>query len=188
MLRSLILAATLSVALCRVSQPIYKTPITKKGLENGVLQERGILGKFRQLSSRTTSSSSNLRGTGVVKISEFEDAQFYGPITIGTPPQNFNVIFDTGSSNLWVPNSNCSLSCALHNRFDSSKSSTFIPNGTIFKIDYVSGPVSGRLEYDTVNVGGISVQNQELALIDDASGLEPSFLLSAFDGILGLAF
>lgn len=129
---------------------------------------------------------------GNVVINDYENAQYYGEISIGTPGQNFEVIFDTGSSNLWVPSVDCTSNCGgvfFHkNEYDSSKSSTYVANGTAFDIEYGSGSVKGTFLEDTVTSGGVTVTNMCLAQVTDASGLGTGYKLGKFDGILGLGF
>jgi len=124
-----------------------------------------------------------------VTIDDFENAQFYGPISIGTPPQSFEVIFDSGSSNLWVASKTCTqLSCLLKHKYDSSKSSTYHKNGTVFNIQYGSGPVAGFLSADDVTVGSITVKDVTFAEINNVKGLGPAYGVGKFDGILGMAW
>ncbi|XP_008152718.3 napsin-A [Eptesicus fuscus] len=124
-----------------------------------------------------------------VPLSNFMNAQYYGKIGLGTPPQNFSVIFDTGSSNLWVPSRRCnffSLPCWFHHRFDPKASSSFKPNGTTFAIQYGSGRLSGILSEDKLTIGGIT----NASVVFGEALWEPSlvFVFARFDGILGLGF
>ncbi|KAK6035962.1 hypothetical protein COOONC_26533, partial [Cooperia oncophora] len=41
-------------------------------------------------------------------VIDYDDMAYMAEITLGTPPQTFVVFLDSGSSNLWVPDSTCS--------------------------------------------------------------------------------
>ncbi|KAG8505706.1 Pregnancy-associated glycoprotein, partial [Galemys pyrenaicus] len=120
-------------------------------------------------------------------LRNYQDMAYIGNIAVGTPPQNFKVIFDTGSTDLWVPSIYCSSpACLNHQVFNPRESSTFLTLYQSFRIVYGSGAVSGFLASDNVQIGDLVVRNQTLGL----SLLEPGDAMrnGPFDGILGLAY
>lgn len=122
-------------------------------------------------------------------LKNYVDAQYYGDITIGTPPQRFRVLFDTGSSDLWVPTSRCSEGdhyCPLHYRFDASQSTTYEHNGTRVQLGYGSGPVAGEIGKDVLSIGNHSVRAQSFVQVENSE--TRAFAAAQFDGILGLAY
>eukprot|EP01025_Chloroclados_australasicus_P021572 TRINITY_DN22676_c1_g2_i1.p1 TRINITY_DN22676_c1_g2~~TRINITY_DN22676_c1_g2_i1.p1 ORF type:complete len:491 (-),score=52.62 TRINITY_DN22676_c1_g2_i1:231-1703(-) len=124
-----------------------------------------------------------------IKIDNFEDVEYYGPISIGTPPQNFLVVFDTGSSNLWVPSAYCGfldIACYFHHKYYEQDSSTYQENGKSFAIQYGTGSLAGFLSSDTVTVGNITIPQQTFAEATNEPGT--AFIEVDFDGIMGLAF
>jgi C1A family cysteine protease len=157
---------------------VYQIPIHKRSNDE-VVQGRLFNAKPENMLSASPSS---------ITINDYQNAQYYGQVDIGTPPQTFKVIFDTGSANLWVPNSKVGLVGLLKSKYNSAKSSTYVKNGTEFKIQYGSGPVSGIWSADTISVGGLPVKQQAFAEVENAKGLGVGYALGKFDGILGLGW
>ena len=124
-------------------------------------------------------------------LGDYLDLQYYGPIQIGTPAQEFQVLFDTGSSNLWVPCTHCnSLACNLHQKFDCSKSSSCEETNTPFEIHYGSGSMSGHVDYDKVCFEGdnppLCCGRGGFACATEEPG--NAFTSAKFDGILGMGY
>jgi len=195
---SLLLASSAMADLTRVT--LHKK--SNDELINAHLtRERDALKEVLHLGqSEGSSESRQLRGEAAAlqkgeneSIKDYANAQYFGTISIGSPPQSFQVIFDTGSSNLWVPKVGCK-HCGLpfignKSKYDHQKSSTYAEDGTEFNIMYGSGSVTGFFSKDSVTIADdIVIEGQRFAEIQDAGGLGVAYSLGKFDGILGLGF
>jgi len=128
-----------------------------------------------------------------IVISDYQDAQYYGTIKIGTPPQELRMVYDTGSSNLWANNIPIPwwkklLPIPKHQFYDHSKSSSYVANGTKFNIAYGSGPVAGFYSKDTVTIGDVEIPNYTFAEVNNVKGLGTMWLVGKLDGICGLGW
>lgn len=139
---------------------------------------------------------------------------YFGTIFVGGPiPQNFTVVFDTGSGHLILPSSLCeSPSCLDHRRYDHHKSGSALlmdRSGKILdkepserdhvEILYGTGEVTGQFLSEQVCLGINTQEDWNLELpftapkncvgvrtvVATEMSSEP-FALFSFDGVLGL--
>ncbi len=118
-----------------------------------------------------------------VTIRNYRNTQYFGTIEIGGQGP-FNVIFDTGSSDLWVPSHQCSIfHCGLlHPRYYSGKSKTYQKDGTPFKLNYVGGAVFGKYSCDDVRIGSLVAKRQTFAEVSNVSNMGP-YMFAIYDGV-----
>ena len=139
---------------------------------------------------RSVSPSEALDSVVALK-NEYSDTDYYSQIQIGTPPQTFNVVLDTGSADLWVTGRDATTlsesggdgSPAV---FYMSNSSTSFKNSSEgFQITYGSGSASGVVGIEQVRQGPYSAVEQKFAIVQNIS----SYLLAdQISGIVGMAF
>uniref|UniRef100_A0A452HXE1 renin n=1 Tax=Gopherus agassizii TaxID=38772 RepID=A0A452HXE1_9SAUR len=176
--------------------PMYRIPLKKMPSIRQTLQEMGVKVSdvFPALKQNKYAGATGPRnGTAPTILTNYLDTQYFGEISIGTPAQTFKVVFDTGSANLWVPSYRCSplySACVSHNRYDSSKSRTYLENGTGFAIQYGSGSVKGFLSQDVVMVSaGKAMLRINPMVFAEATALPAfPFIFARFDGVLGMGY
>ena len=98
------------------------------------------------------------------------------------------VIYDTGSSNLWVPSKKCDptqyKSCATHHLYDSSKSASYKANGEKFTLPYGSGTCAGFLSEDSVTWDNYTMPGTTFGEVTQEPGAVWAEV--PFDGICGM--
>uniref|UniRef100_A0A8C2S229 Peptidase A1 domain-containing protein n=1 Tax=Capra hircus TaxID=9925 RepID=A0A8C2S229_CAPHI len=146
-----------------------RNTVSGKNMLNNFLKEHAY--RLSQISFR----GSNLT---TLPLRNIMDMLHMGTITIGTPPQEFQVVFDTGSSLLWVPSVSCKSSTCCEYRHPLSGPSftclATLPTSHIYKWQQSSLPQIGDL-VSTDQLFGLSIE-------------EYGFQGLPFDGILGLNY
>mmetsp|Transcript_20520 Transcript_20520/g.44807 ORF Transcript_20520/g.44807 Transcript_20520/m.44807 type:complete len:413 (-) Transcript_20520:67-1305(-) len=183
MFRGLLMLSAIRVAFLAVASGVFVVPLSK--------QHVPVMHNGQKVADKTA---------------------YFGTIFIGSPkPQNFTVVFDTGSGHVFLPSSYCTDEpCLLHNRFDASMSESAIEvnhDGTAVEsydlerdqvsIAYGTGEVVGEFVKDVVCLGTPSSDNEEgpessqhcvrVRVITAREMTAEPFSMFKFDGVLGLS-
>nr|AAR88047.1 pregnancy-associated glycoprotein 5 [Odocoileus virginianus] len=177
------------LGLVAFSECIVKIPLTKVNIMQETLGEKGLLNNFlKEHAYRLSKISTRNSDITSVPLRNFLDLMYIGNITIGSPPQQFSVIIDTSSSDLWVSFIYCQApSCSKYLRYNPKTSSSFQSDeGKHIKLTYGSGSITGVLATDTVRIGGLIAKSQTFVL--SMNKLSGALEQAPYDGIMGLAY
>ncbi|XP_057583141.1 pregnancy-associated glycoprotein 2-like [Hippopotamus amphibius kiboko] len=174
------------LGLVAFSECLVIIPLTKIKTMRETLREKNLLTMF--LEEKTDDSSQNANDDTRISLQplrNYENTHYVGKITIGTPPQEFRIIFDTSSSVLCVPSIKCSSPfCRTHKLFNPHLSTTYRSSNQKFEFTYQYGKMIGIIAHDTVRIGNLVILNQALDLSETYIGSQPD----NYDGILGLGY
>jgi len=131
-------------------------------------------------------------GASLLQTSIVHKTAYWGSMTIGSPPQDFKVIFDTGSGNLIVPSSECNgAGCKPHHKYTKSASNSAMAvtneNGeSSSEITFGTGQISGDFFKDQMCIGeSMCFEGNFIAATQESTS---PFAEIPFDGIMGLGF
>ncbi|KAJ3728740.1 acid protease [Lentinula raphanica] len=120
-----------------------------------------------------------------ISILDRNDYAYIVNVSVGA--QSFPLTLDTGSSDLWVISNECKTTdCSNVARYSRSFSLNLSLTQMPFRIDYISGSVSGLVASETISLGPYRLISQVFGLANSTEGI--SFAREGNSGILGLTF
>jgi|EP00927_Polykrikos_kofoidii_P066081 cathepsin D len=170
------------------------------------LQQRSsmVAARRAQIASRRAALSERAAVLGRMRAQSqrIHALQYFGDVTIGTPPQRFTVIFDTGSGHLMVPSVKCdSDACKHHKRFMSNESNTTMPIGwadspltpaeseddrDTMVVNFAMGDAVGQFQRDNICLGSGKAFCAQADFVQTLEESDNPFLNAEWDGIFGL--
>lgn len=171
----------LAFALLGLASSIITVPLTHKPK---TVAEFRVASERRKNRLLTSQDNSTVNGLPVIHLTDVQDTEYFGTVSLGNPAQSFLVIYDTGSSNLWVPSRSCTNCKPNGGKYDSSKSSSYSKNGKAFSLQYGSGSCNGFLSSDETTLGGVTIKDFTFGEVTTEAA--DVFGQAPFDGILGM--
>ncbi|KZV75095.1 acid protease [Peniophora sp. CONT] len=135
-------------------------------------------GSRRSLQSRQSQGNANLTDFG-------QDVSYFASIDVGSPAQTFDVVMDTGSSDLWIETTQCTNCPRGSAQLDTGRSSSISTTSNDVSFSYGQGRAQGTMATDSVSLAGFNISSQTFGAVTQ---IFDNVVPNAASGIMGLAF